>query len=160
MEGTRHSITGADGARIGLLTAGSGPALLLVHGGMGTINSWHRVWGPLTRHRRVTAMDRRGRGSSGDADTYSLSSEYDDVAAVAAALASEQGGPVDVVGHSIGATCVLGAAAGGAPFRRIVLYEPPGPQATRNNWPERVATMVATARPAGPPSPSSPRSSA
>ncbi len=143
MEGTRHSITGAAGVRIGLLTAGSGPALLLVHGGMGTINSWQRVWGPLAGHRRVTAMDRRGRGSSSDADTYGLSSEYDDVAAVAAALASEQGGPVDVVGHSIGATCVLGAAAGGAPFRRIVLYEPPGPQATRNNWPERVSTMVA-----------------
>ena len=88
-------------------------------------------------------MDRRGRGSSGDADTYELSSEYADVAAVAEALADEQGGPVDVVGHSIGATCVLGAAAGGAPFRRVVLYEPPGPQATQNNWPERVAAMVA-----------------
>jgi pimeloyl-ACP methyl ester carboxylesterase len=143
MEGTRHSVTSADGVRIGLLTAGSGPALLLVHGGMATINSWQRVWGPLTAQRRVTAMDRRGRGSSSDAGTYSLSSEYADVAAVAAALASEQGGPVDVAGHSIGATCVLGAAAGGAPFRRIVLYEPPGPQATRNNWPERVTTMVA-----------------
>jgi hypothetical protein len=31
----------------------------------------------------------------------------------------------------------------GAPCRRIVLYEPPGPQATRDNWPERVAAMVA-----------------
>jgi pimeloyl-ACP methyl ester carboxylesterase len=144
MEGTRHSVTSsADGVRIGLLTAGSGPALLLVHGGMGTMNSWQRVWGPLAGQRRVTAMDRRGRGSSGDADTYQLSSEYADVAAVAAALASEQGGPVDVVGHSIGATCVLGAAAGGAPFRRVVLYEPPGPQATQNGWPERVSAMVA-----------------
>ena len=37
----------ADGVRIGLLTAGSGPALLLVHGGMGTISSWRRVWGAL-----------------------------------------------------------------------------------------------------------------
>lgn len=109
MEGTRHSVTSADGVRIGLLTAGSGPALLLVHGGMGTISSWQRVWGALAAHRRVTAMDRRGRGSSGDADTYELSSEYADVAAVAAALASDQGGPVDVIGHSIGATCVLGA---------------------------------------------------
>jgi pimeloyl-ACP methyl ester carboxylesterase len=143
MEGVRHSVTSADGVRIGLLTAGSGPALLLVHGGMGTINSWQRVWGPLAGHRRVTAMDRRGRGSSGDADTYALSSEYADVAAVATALASDQDGLVDVVGHSIGATCVLGAAAGGAPFRRIVLYEPPGPQATQNNWPERVSTMMA-----------------
>jgi pimeloyl-ACP methyl ester carboxylesterase len=143
VEGVRHSVASADGVRIGLLTAGSGPALLLVHGGMGTIDSWQSVWGALATRRRVTAMDRRGRGSSGDADTYGLSSEYADVAAVAAALASDQGGPVEVVGHSIGATCVLGAAAGGAPFRRIVLYEPPGPQATPNNWPERVSTMMA-----------------
>ena len=71
MEGTRRAVTGADGVRIGLLTAGSGPGLLLVHGGMGTIESWQHVWGGLTRQRRVTAMDRRGRGSSSDADTYS-----------------------------------------------------------------------------------------
>ena len=143
MEGIRHSVTSADGVRIGLLTAGSGPGLLLVHGGMGTIESWRRVWGALTAHRRVTAIDRRGRGSSGDAGRYELSNEYADVAAVAAAIAGGQGGPVDVTGHSIGATCVLGAAALGAPFRRIVLHEPPGPQATQHNWPERVSTMVA-----------------
>ena len=143
MEGTRQFVTSADGVRIGLLSAGSGPGLLLVHGGMGTIDSWRGVWGALTGQRRVTAMDRRGRGSSGDASDYTLSNEYADVAAVAAVLAREQGGPVDVVGHSIGATCVLGAAALDAPFRRIVLYEPPGPQATPNNWPERVSAMVA-----------------
>lgn len=143
MEGNRHGVISADGVRIGLLTAGSGAGLLLVHGGMGTIESWHRVWGALTEQRRVSAMDRRGRGSSGDASDYKLSREYDDVAAVAAALAEGQGGPVDVVGHSIGATFVLGAAALGAPFRRIVLYEPPGPQAVRHQWPERVTAMVA-----------------
>jgi pimeloyl-ACP methyl ester carboxylesterase len=88
-------------------------------------------------------MDRRGRGSSGDASTYALDHEFADVAAVAAALAAEHGGPVDVAGHSIGATCVLGAAALGAPFRRIVLYEPAGPQSVQNNWPERLAAMVA-----------------
>ncbi len=47
MEGTGHAVTSADGVRIGLLTAGSGPALLLVHGGMGTIKSWQRAWGAL-----------------------------------------------------------------------------------------------------------------
>jgi pimeloyl-ACP methyl ester carboxylesterase len=144
MEGTRHSVTTSDGVRIGLLTAGAGPALLLVHGGMGTIESWQRVWGTLTGRRRVTAMDRRGRGSSGDTGSYELSSEYGDVATVAAAMAGEQGSPVDVAGHSIGATCVLGAAALGAPFRRIALYEPPGPQAVRNQWAERVSSMVAS----------------
>ena len=40
MEGTRHWVTGADGVRIGLLTAGSGSGLLLVHGGMATIEAW------------------------------------------------------------------------------------------------------------------------
>ena len=112
---------------------------------MGTIGSWRRVWSALAGQRRVPAVDRRGRGSSGDAGSYELTSEYDDVAAVAAALAGEQGGPVDVVGHS-GGTCVLGAAALGTPFRRVVLYEPPGPQATQDNWPERVAAIVAADR--------------
>ena len=143
MEGTRHHVTGADGVRIGLLSAGAGPGLLLVHGGMGTIESWRGVWDALARHRRVTAMDRRGRASSGDGGSYALGSEFADVAAVAAALACEQGGSVDVAGHSIGATCVLGAAAQGAPFRRLVLYEPPGPQTVQGNWPQRVAAMVA-----------------
>lgn len=62
MDGTRQSVTSADGVHIGLLAAGSGPELLLAHGGMGTINNWQRVWEPLTAHPRVTAMDRRGRG--------------------------------------------------------------------------------------------------
>jgi pimeloyl-ACP methyl ester carboxylesterase len=143
VEGTRRQITSADGVPIGLLTAGSGPGLLLVHGGMGTIESWRGLWDALTRHRRVTAMDRRGRASSGDSGAYALDREFADIAAVAAALADEQGGPVDVAGHSIGATCVLGAAALGAPFRRLVLYEPPGPQTVPGNWPERMAAMVA-----------------
>jgi len=43
------------------------------------------VWSALTGQRRVTAMGRRGRGSSGDAGNYELSREYADVSAVAAA---------------------------------------------------------------------------
>jgi pimeloyl-ACP methyl ester carboxylesterase len=142
MEGIRRTVAGADGVRIGLLTAGSGPALLLVHGGMGSIDGWAPAWETLAGRFRVTAMDRRGRGTSGDADDYSLDREYTDVAAVAALLADEQGGPVDALGHSYGATCVLGAAARGAPFRRIVLYEPAGPQAAGNDWPERLTEMI------------------
>jgi len=64
MDGRRHEVAGADGVPIGLLTAGEGPALLLVHGGAGQIESWASVWDLLIGHRRVTAMDRRSAASS------------------------------------------------------------------------------------------------
>jgi pimeloyl-ACP methyl ester carboxylesterase len=147
VEGRRHSVAGADGVSIGLLTAGTGPPLLLVHGGMGRIERWAAVWGPLAGHWRVTAMDRRGRASSGDGEPYALSKEYEDVAVVAAALARQHGGPVDVFAHSYGATCALGAAAGGAPFRRVALYEPPGPQTVPREWVDRASAMVAAGEP-------------
>ncbi len=147
MQGYRHSVTSADGTSIGLLTTGTGPGLLLVHGGMGRLERWEPLWGLLTGHWQVTAMDRRGRGSSGDAEPYELSQEFEDVAAVAASLADRDGSPPDVFGHSYGALCSLGAAARGAPFRRIALYEPPGPQAAPREWRERVRALVADGRP-------------
>jgi pimeloyl-ACP methyl ester carboxylesterase len=142
VDGKRDSVISADGVRIGLLTAGAGRNLLLVHGGMSRIEGWAPVWGPLTQHWRVTAMDRRGRGSSGDSESYALGQEYDDIAAVAAYLA-EENGPVDVFAHSYGATCTLGATARFAPFRRAALYEPPGPETVPREWVERVSAMVA-----------------
>ncbi len=142
MEGYRHAVTSADGTPIGLLTAGEGPALLLVHGGMGCIESWPPLWGRLTSRWSVTAMDRRGRGTSGDTGPYDLAREYQDIAAVAASL-----GPVDVFAHSIGATCALGAAASGAAVRRLALYEPPGPQTAPKEWRERVTALIADGKP-------------
>lgn len=144
MEGRRHEVVSTDGTRIGLLTAGQGPRLLLVHGGMGCIESWAPLWGKLTSQWQVTAMDRRGRQSSGDTAPYSLVKEYQDVAAAVASLAGA--GTVDVFGHSFGATCVLGAAAGGAPVRRIALYEPGGPQSVPREWLDRVQVMLAQGR--------------
>ena len=125
--------------------AGSGPPLLLVHGGMGRIERWEALWEPLTSRWRVTAMDRRGRGSSGDAGPHDLSREFEDVAAVAASLAG--GDPVDVFGHSYGAVCALGAAANGAPIRRLALYEPPGPPTVPAEWRERVLPMIEAGQP-------------
>jgi pimeloyl-ACP methyl ester carboxylesterase len=143
VEGRRHWVAGPDGVGIGLLTAGTGRELLLVHGGMGRLERWEPVWELLAGHCRVTAMDRRGRGSSGDSEFYALGKEYDDIVAVAARLAANQGGPVDVFAHSYGATCALGAAARGAPFRRIALYEPAGPQTVPPEWVERVTALIA-----------------
>lgn len=144
MKGDRHSVSGADEVSIGLMSAGSGPALLLVHGGMGRIERWEPIWEMLTARWRVTAMDRRGRGSSGDSKPYSITKEYEDIAAVATLLTEDQGSPVDVFAHSHGATCTLGAAALGAPFRRVALYEPAGPETVPSDWVERATGFVAT----------------
>lgn len=146
MKGRRHSVIGADGVPIGLLTSGVGRGLLLVHGGMSQIEAWEPAWDLLSKRWEVTAMDRRGRGTSGDAGAYEITHEYDDIAAVASAMADQHGGPIDVFGHSYGATCTLGAAARGAAFRRVVLYEPAGPQTVPGEWLERASTMATTGR--------------
>ncbi|GAB3265223.1 alpha/beta fold hydrolase [Arthrobacter pigmenti] len=143
MDGSRGSVTSGDGTSIGFLADGSGPPLLLVHGGMCTSARWVPLWQVLVPRFRVTAMDRRGRGSSGDGDHYSLAAESADVAAVAAHLSKRyDGAPVDVFGHSYGALCALGAAAEGAPLRRIALYEPPGPPTVSTAWLRSARTWI------------------
>jgi Predicted hydrolases or acyltransferases (alpha/beta hydrolase superfamily) len=78
----------------------------------------------------VFAMDRRGRGASGDGRTYSIDLEFDDVATVALVIASGATGAVDVAGHSYGGRCALGASLSTPAIRRLVVYEgapvPPG----------------------------------
>jgi pimeloyl-ACP methyl ester carboxylesterase len=145
------SVTSSDGTRIGYVTVGSGPPLLLVHGGMTSSRRWAPLLAELSRRYTLTAMDRRGRGMSPDGAApgpHSLALEYDDVAVLAGRLAEEQGGaPVDVLGHSYGAVCALGAASRGAALRRLVLYEPPGPATVPGPWVERVRTLLARGEP-------------
>jgi pimeloyl-ACP methyl ester carboxylesterase len=147
VDGVRDVVTSDDGTPIGLLTAGCGPPLLLVHGGLSGRSRWAPLWPHLTGSFRVTAVDRRGRGSSGDAPAYALEREFEDVRAVAQRLAAHAGGPVDVFGHSIGGVVVLGAAGIGAPLRRIALYEPPGPPAATAEWLDRLRGLIAAGRP-------------
>ena len=144
MKGTRHTISGSEGVPIGLLTAGSGPPLLLVHGGFGQIERWTPVWQGLTDRWTVTAMDRRGRGTSGDGDGYAVSHEYRDISLVAEWVESETGNVADVFAHSYGATCALGAAAAGAHFRHLVAYEPAGPQTVSQAWVDSATALVAS----------------
>jgi pimeloyl-ACP methyl ester carboxylesterase len=97
--------------------------LLLVHGATADHTTW-RVVGPLfATSRPVFAMDRRGRGESGDADEYTIEREYEDVAAVVDGLGSDLGSSVDVVGHSYGGRCALGASILTGRLRRVVAYE-------------------------------------
>lgn len=123
-------VISADGTPIALFSTGDGPPLILVHGATADHTTFRVVGPPLARHFRVHAIDRRGRGASGDRPTYEIEREFEDVAAVAEALSSEAGRPVDVVGHSYGGRCALGAALRTDALDRIVSYEgaptPPG----------------------------------
>lgn len=107
------------------------PPLLLVHGATADHTTWRAVGPMFAASRRVFAMDRRGRGASGDAAAYAIDREYEDVAAVAEGVADDVGSQtVDVAGHSYGGRCALGASLLARRIRRVVVYEgapvPPG----------------------------------
>jgi pimeloyl-ACP methyl ester carboxylesterase len=113
-----------DGTPIAVFSAGDGPPLILVHGTTADHTTWRAVGPLLERAHRVHAIDRRGRGASGDADgPYSIELEYADLARVAETIAGEAEMPVDVVGHSYGGRIGLGAATRTSSIGRLVVYE-------------------------------------
>lgn len=119
----RGTTTSLDGTAIAWFRSGDGPPIVLVHGATADHTVW-RTSGPLlaTSHT-LYAIDRRGRGASGDTAPYAIAREYEDVAAVVDAVAKSEGRPVDVVGHSFGGRVGLGAALLTAQLRRLVVYE-------------------------------------
>lgn len=96
---------------------------MLVHGTTADHTRWRPLLPYLEPHVTVHAMDRRGRGASGDGPEYSLAREHEDVAAVVDAVAQASGSPVDVLGHSHGGICAFGATELTSNIRRLVLYE-------------------------------------
>ncbi|MBB5083618.1 alpha/beta fold hydrolase [Nonomuraea endophytica] len=110
---------------IDVTRTGSGPAILLVHGTGDDQACWRQVVPLLTDRYHVHAMDRRGRGGSGDAAGHTIAAEAGDIVAVLDRI-----GPATLVGHSFGAICALEAALREpASLERLVLYEPPVPVA-------------------------------
>lgn len=106
---------------------------MLVHGAAADHTTF-RVLAPLLADRfALHAIDRRGRGASGDGPDYSIEREYEDLAAVVDDIAGPTHGPVDVLGHSFGGRVGLGAALRTPNLRRLVVYEgapPAGPPYT------------------------------
>lgn len=141
-EAVRHTTVSRDGTEIAWWTSGSGPDLLLVHGTTADHTRWASMNPQLEPHVTVHAMDRRGRGGSGDSPDYSVEVEAADVAAVAETI----GGPVDVFGHSQGALYALEAALLTPAVRRMVLYEPPVDYTTPEAPVRRVADLVEQGR--------------
>lgn len=119
----RTQTTSADGTTIAWFSSGDGPPLLLIHGSAGDHRRWNTLRHHLEPHFTVHAMDRRGRGASGDGSEYAIEREHEDVAAVVDAIAAEHGQPVDVYGHSYGGFAAFGTPTRTTSLRRLVLYE-------------------------------------
>lgn len=116
-----HLVVSTDGTRIACGRSGSGSPLVLVHGTSGDRWSFRFVEPLLAERFTVYAVDRRGRGGSGDSKSgYTIEQEFADIAAVVESLAQ----PADLLGHSYGATVALGAALLTQNLRRLILYEP------------------------------------
>lgn len=115
-------VRSADGVNIAYEKSGSGPPLVLIHGTSSERKRWKPVLSELESRFTVHAVDRRGRGDSGDSDDYSLEREIADVAAVIDSIDSEA---VNVVAHSYGALVTLEAVRRTSRVKQLVVYEPP-----------------------------------
>ena len=122
-EATMTRVESRDGTEIAVWTSGHGPPLVLVHGAVADHTRWRPLLPHLEPHVTVHAMDRRGRGASGDAPGYAIEREFEDVAAVVDAVADASGSAADLYGHSFGGLCAFGGATLTAGIGRLVLYE-------------------------------------
>jgi pimeloyl-ACP methyl ester carboxylesterase len=95
--------------------------MVLVHGAMGSLETFAPIERLLAERHSVWVYSRRGRGGSGDGPDYGLDREVEDVLAILAAA----GDHAHLVGHSGGAMYCLFAATQRPSLRSLVLYEPP-----------------------------------
>ena len=123
MTADRGTTRSPDGTEIAWFRSGMGPPVVLVHGATADHTAWRTAGPLLAATHTLYAIDRRGRGASGDTEPYAIAREYEDVAAVVDAVAAEASRPVDVIGHSYGGRVGLGAALITEHLRRLVVYE-------------------------------------
>ena len=118
-----ETVISADGTEIAYGRTGTGPPVVLVHGsGVSDHRRWDMADVRQTLAKQVTvyAMDRRGRGESGDTAPYSLEKEMQDVVAVVESI----GEPVVLLGHSYGANIALEVSLITPSLQGFILYEP------------------------------------
>lgn len=117
--------TSSDGTLIGYSIEGSGPPVILVAGAM-----QFRGFDPATaamatllaaRGYTVINYDRRGRGESAQAPSFTLADTVEDLHA----LIQVAGGSAALFGNSSGGAISLAAAAAGLPVSSMVLFEVP-----------------------------------
>jgi pimeloyl-ACP methyl ester carboxylesterase len=129
-EARTFSAVSPDGSEIACevagLEIGRGPALVLIHGTADDRQGFDRLAPLLADKYTLYMMDRRGRGlSTRQAAPYAIEREFEDINALADAIAQEHNAPTGVFAHSYGALCTMGAARTATRIGRIMLYEPP-----------------------------------
>jgi pimeloyl-ACP methyl ester carboxylesterase len=129
------------------------PPLLLVHGGLDHARNWDWVARSLRRHFHIYAMDLRGHGNSAWAPgaIYSIAEHVLDIATLVDVLTGDTpGGPVYLIGHSLGGILTL-LYAGLYPdrVRKVIAIEGLGiPTSHRIHRPapERMRHWIASVR--------------
>ncbi len=124
-------LTVPDGTTISYEKVGSGPPLVLVHGGFSDHHTnWEFVTSTLQEQFTIIAIARRGRGETDATEGHTLEDEASDVAA----LIRHVGQPVFLLGHSYGGQCALGAALLVPDrIRKLVVYEAPSPNVFKSD---------------------------
>lgn len=79
------------------------PTLVIVHGLYGSARNWGVIAKRMSDRSEVIAVDQRNHGDSDWADSHS----YEDMAADLAEVIEHIGGPVDLLGHSMGGKAAM-----------------------------------------------------
>src|SRR5690242_1005764 len=102
----KAAVVSKDGTTIGYRQLGSGPGVLLLHGGMEASQHLLKLATFLSDRFTVSLPDRRGRGMSGPfGEDYSITKECEDVAALVEGTGAER-----IFGLSPGALITLRSA--------------------------------------------------
>lgn len=120
---TIFSVLSEDCTEIGCRQYGSGPGLILVHGGMMSAQVFSQLASLLSGDFTVYVPDRRGRGMSGPcAPSHSIQQEVEDMRALL-----DKTGAHNVFGLSAGAIISLESALQIQAIHKLAVYEPPIP---------------------------------
>ena len=114
------------GVELHFIESGQGPAVVLLHGGMGDCDSWSSQLQAFSTHHRTIAYSRRHSNPNRNQRMAGPHSLAADVADLRALLFRLRTGPAHLVGTSYGALVALAyALAYPLEVRSLVLAEPP-----------------------------------
>jgi pimeloyl-ACP methyl ester carboxylesterase len=118
---TKASVISKDGTIIGYRQMGSGPGIILMHGGANASQHFMTLGIALSDEYTVYIPDRRGRGLSGlFGEDYSMQKEIEDLDAII-----KKTGAYNLFALSSGALILLQATLKLLSIQKAALYEPP-----------------------------------